>query len=211
MRSIVLATHNTAKLREIRQVLRDLEVAVSLLEPDYPDPPPETGLTFAENARQKAAYCARATGTWSLADDSGLVVDALNGSPGVRSARYALDRCGPRADREQIDRANNTKLLEELKDVPADKRTARFICHLVLSDGDRVLIESSGTVRGRIAFAPTGENGFGYDPVFIPDGYECTMAELPPAQKNAISHRGQAVRRFSRLLRDLLKGNCGDK
>ena len=212
MRSIVLATHNPAKLREIRQVLSDLPVAVSLVESagDAPSPP-ETGATFAENARQKATYYALAAGRWSLADDSGLVVDALNGAPGVRSARYALDRLGPNPDGKQIDQANNAKLLEELKDVPEGERIARFVCHLVLSDGERVLIESNAAVDGRIAFAPVGKNGFGYDPVFIPDGYECTMAELSGEHKNAISHRGRAVRQFSHLLKDFLDRTCGEK
>jgi len=205
MRSIVLATQNRAKLREIRQVLADLPVEVLpldvLLPPDRPE---ETGRDFAENARLKACYYARATGKTCLADDSGLVVDCLGGRPGVNSARYAANRCGPAATREEIDRANNAKLLEAMKDVPDPERTARFVCHLALADGQEVLLEATGTVAGHIARQPRGSNGFGYDPLFVPDQVGRTMAELSPREKNAISHRGKAVRQFARLLRDYL-------
>jgi len=206
-RSIVLATRNPGKLREIRQVLSDLPVEVTSLAVHERIPQPaETGRTFAENARQKALYYARATGQWCLADDSGLVVDALDGAPGVRSARYAAERCPPNTSRETIDAANNAKLLEALKDVPDERRTARFVCHLALADPRRVLIETFGTVEGRIAREPRGHNGFGYDPLFFLPQKGCTVAELPPGQKNAISHRGQAVRHFASLLKSFLSG-----
>lgn len=208
MRSIVLATRNRAKLREIHQVLADLPVKVIGLElADGIAQPEETGQTFAQNARQKADYYAAATGRWCLADDSGLVVDALGGMPGVRSARYAAESHDRDTDRQAADKANNQKLLAELKDVPQDKRTARFVCHLALSDGEAVVLEATGVVEGRIAAAPRGHNGFGYDPVFIADQADRTMAELSAEQKNAISHRGQAIRQFAGLLEDFLQGH----
>lgn len=208
MHSIVLATRNRDKLREIRQVLADLPVDVAGLElADDIAQPEETGQTFAQNARQKADYYAAATGRWCLADDSGLVVDALGGMPGVRSARYAAESRDPDTDRQAADKANNQKLLSELKDVPQDKRTARFVCHLALSDGEAIILEATGVVEGRIAAAPRGQNGFGYDPVFIADQADRTMAELSAEQKNAISHRGQATRRFAGLLGDFLQGH----
>jgi len=205
MRSIILATRNPGKLREIRRVLADLAVDVEDLgaHADLAEPP-EHGESFADNARAKAMHYARATGKWCLADDSGLVVDALGGAPGVRSARYAAGDLPPDATREQIDAANNAKLLAELDGVPDGRRTARFVCHLALSDGRRILIETFDTVEGRIARRPRGENGFGYDPLFVADERGCTTAELSPEDKDLISHRGKAVRHFARLLRSFL-------
>ena len=205
-RSLVLATGNPGKLREIRQILAPLGVEVRGLD-SFGDieAPEEHGSTFAENARSKAIYYARATHQWCLADDSGLVVDALGGAPGVRSARYAADRLPPDAPRDRIDLANNAKLLSELERVPDERRTARFICHLALSDEKGVLLETSGSFEGRIAHRPRGKNGFGYDPVFIADETHCTAAELPPQEKNRISHRGRAVRHFASLLGELLE------
>ncbi|MCP4568856.1 MAG: XTP/dITP diphosphatase [FCB group bacterium] len=207
-RQIVLATKNPGKLREIAQVLENLAVEViSLADVSLIEEPEETGATFAENARQKASYYARATGKWCLADDSGLVVDALAGRPGVYSARYAADRCEESADRETIDQANNDKLLEELADIPGQDRTARFVCHLALadSDGQAVLLESCGSIEGQIATSPAGSNGFGYDPLFFLPQRGCTTAELSAEQKNHISHRGQAVRQFAEKLKSLLE------
>ena len=206
-RTIVLATANPGKVREIRMVLADLPVTVLALG-DLPPvaAPAEDGATFAANARTKADLYARATGHWCLADDSGLVVDALGGEPGVRSARYATDQCPASAPRKVLDAANNRKLLDELADVPDRKRTARFVCHLVLSDGRQALLESCDTLDGRIARGASGANGFGYDPVFLIPGLGKTLAQLTAEQKNAISHRGKAVRHFSGLLADLLAG-----
>jgi len=205
-RRIVLATRNPGKLREIRQVLADLPVRVAGLE-DYGhiDEPAETGRTFAQNARQKALYYARATAQWCLADDSGLEVDALGGVPGVHSARYAAGAVAPGADRQAIDAANNVKLLGALEHVGDDRRAARFVCQLALADPDSVLLETRGAVEGRIAREPRGFNGFGYDPLFFLPALGATAAELAPEQKNAISHRGQAVRKFAELLHDLLR------
>lgn len=142
---------------------------------------------------------------WALADDSGLAVDALGGEPGVLSARYAGDECPVGADREAVDQANNAKLLRRLQGVPNEKRTARFICHLALADEKGILLEASGAVEGRIAHAPAGENGFGYDPLFFVPELGCTTAELSSKEKNRISHRGKAVREFAGKLAQYLK------
>ena len=205
--SLILASRNPGKLREIREVLGDLglevlpvdAIAASLPEPE------ETGATFAENARDKARYYSRATGLWCLADDSGLEVDAIGGAPGVHSARYARDRVGDSAPRSVIDPANNAKLLEALADVPPPRRTARFVCHLALADGDAILAESRGTLEGRIGYEAAGDNGFGYDPLFELPERGCTTAQLPSEAKNAISHRGQALRGLADRLRELLE------
>ena len=167
--------------------------------------PEETGRTFADNARDKALYYANATARWCLADDSGLEVDALGGAPGVRSARYAADCLGPGAPREAVDAANSARLLEELKDVPDEKRTARFVCCLALAGRGQILIETAGTVEGRIGREARGSNGFGYDPLFFVPGLGRTAAELRPEEKNRISHRGQAVRRLADRLKELLR------
>ena len=206
-RTILLASSNPGKCREIRQVLGDLPVSIVSLADVRPiEPPAEDGATFADNARTKALYYARATGLWALADDSGLAVDALDGAPGAHSARFAGDRCAADADRKTIDATNNALLLERLAEVPDALRTARFVCHLALADGESVLIEAEGIIEGRIGHTERGENGFGYDPLFGVDALGCTTAELPPEEKNAISHRGQAVRRFKALLADHLAG-----
>ncbi len=205
MRTIVLATGNPGKLREIRQVLGELPVEVLGLA-DLPPiaEPAEDGATFAENAADKAAYYARATGHWCLADDSGLVVDALDGRPGVYSARYAADECPPSAGRDVVDPANNRKLIRELADTPDPNRTARFVCYLALSNGQRTLAETSGAIEGRIGYEERGANGFGYDPLFRLPDRDVTTAELSPDEKNAISHRGKATRQFAAMLKELL-------
>jgi len=204
-RPLVLATRNPGKIREMRQVLAGLSLRVVDLGefPQIPQPH-ETGATFAQNARQKALYYAGATGLWCLADDSGLVVDALGGAPGVHSARYAADACPSGADRKTIDAANNARLLAELCDVPPERRTARFVCHLALADPQAVLLETSDTVEGRIGCQERGKNGFGYDPLFFLPEYNCTAAQLPSQEKNKISHRGKAVRHFVALLTEML-------
>jgi XTP/dITP diphosphohydrolase len=206
MHSIVLATRNPGKLREIQRVLADLDVRVTGLDDGGEIPEPaETGVTFAENARDKALYYARATGRWCLADDSGLVVDALSGAPGVYSARWAAEDCPPDAGRDVLDQANNAKLLRELAGVPDEKRTARFVCRLALAVGQTVVIEADGVVEGRIAHEPAGRNGFGYDPLFFVPELGCTTAQLSPERKNRISHRGRAVRQFATRLKAYLE------
>ena len=186
---VVLATNNAKKLAELRRIVAaeapEIEILGLLDVPAYPEPA-ETERTFEGNALLKARACVAATGLPALADDSGLAVDVLNQMPGVRSARWA----GPTANDEE----NNALLLRQLEDVSPGDRTARFICAmaLVLPDGtEHVRI---GELRGRLAVSPTGQNGFGYDPLFIADGYSITNGELEPVVKDAISHRGRAVR-----------------
>jgi len=205
METIVVATGNPGKLGEIREVLGDLSVSVLGLKDLTPiEEPDETGQTFAENARDKALYYAEKTNLPCLADDSGLEVDALNGAPGVHSARYAAGEVAPDAPRAATDAANNTKLLDALADVPEEKRTARFVCHLALAADGKILLEARDTIEGRIARSPAGDNGFGYDPLFVVPEKGCTTAQLPPEQKNAISHRGKAVRTFAAKLQEYL-------
>jgi len=203
---IIMATRNPGKLREIVEVLAPLGLQVVGLD-DYRElpEPPETGGTFAENACLKAAYYARKTGRWCLADDSGLEVDALEGRPGVQSARYAADQCPPGAGRQGVDAANNARLLRELADVPAERRTARFVCHLVLAGPGQVLAEAFDTVEGSIGYQPRGANGFGYDPLFCLPQMGCTSAELSVQQKNRISHRGKALAHLAGLLAGLVR------
>ena len=204
-RTLVLASGNPGKLREIARTLGDLPLhVVGLGELDPVDEPVEDGQTFADNARLKALYYARATGQWCLADDSGLAVDALDGRPGVHSARFAQDDCPPGADRRALTTANNARLLRELADLPAEQRTARFVCHLALADADEVLLETTGTVEGLIADSPHGDNGFGYDPLFLVGATGQTAAEMTSDRKNAISHRGKAVRQFAVMLAEML-------
>ncbi|MFP4140669.1 MAG: RdgB/HAM1 family non-canonical purine NTP pyrophosphatase [Planctomycetota bacterium] len=205
METIVVATGNPGKLGEIREVLGDLSVSVLGLKDLTPiEEPEETGRTFAENARDKALYYAEKTNLPCLADDSGLEVDALNGAPGVHSARFAAGEVAPDAPRPAIDAANNAKLLNALADVPEEKRTARFVCHLALAADGEILLEARDTIEGRIARSPAGDNGFGYDPLFVVPEKGCTTAQLPPEQKNAISHRGKAVRTFAAKLQEYL-------
>lgn len=198
-RTLVVGTHNAKKCAEMRQILAGLPVEVRPLS-DFPDVPPaeETGQTFEANARIKAVAYARATGLWCVADDSGLAVDALDGRPGIHSARWA----GAQGD----DAANNRKLLEELRDVPPERRAARYVCVAVLANAEgHVLAETRGTCQGRILDAPSGHGGFGYDPLFYVAEHGCTMAELPPEQKHAISHRGAALRQLRPAIEALLK------
>jgi XTP/dITP diphosphohydrolase len=193
--TIVLASDNAGKVREINQVLADLGLVVAPQSEFGVPPAEETGQTFVENAILKARNAVRRTGYAAIADDSGLEVDALGGAPGIRSARYA----GP----EATDRANLEKLLGALSNVPETQRTARFQCVMVYlrRPDDPTPIIASGTWEGLIASTPRGTNGFGYDPVFIVSGRGCTSAELPPDEKNRLSHRGQALRALVTALR----------
>ena len=208
-RRLVLATQNPGKLKELREVLAGSNDNPIVSLADFPPitEPDETGDTFAENAQQKALYYARVihemTGelVYCLADDSGLVVDALEGRPGVHSARYAVEESDPDAPRAVLDQANNDKLLRELANTPPALRTAKFVCHLTCADHERVLLESSGALEGQIGYGPAGDNGFGYDPLFFIPAMGRTTAQLDPLDKNAISHRGQALRQFVDALR----------
>jgi XTP/dITP diphosphohydrolase len=185
---VVLASGNAGKLRELAALLApagwDLVPQGAL----GVAPVPESGATFSDNALLKARHAARATGLAALADDSGILVDALGGAPGVRSARYAGDGAS--------DAQNLARLLEELRAVPPAQRAARYQCVIVFLRGpeDAAPLVACGSWEGHIARAPRGTGGFGYDPVFVPAGGERTAAELPAAQKNAASHRGLAAR-----------------
>lgn len=196
---LILATENEHKVREIRELLADLDVEVAQLgELDDPPELAETGETFAENARQKALACAQATGELCLADDSGLMVDALGGEPGVRSARYA----GEGASQEAL----IEKLLGELEGVAMPERTARFVCALSLCAPEGEIGRWEGRVEGAITREPRGTRGFGYDPVFYYPPAGRTFAEIPAEAKNAVSHRGRALQRFRADLPAILRG-----
>ena len=181
---------------------------------DFPNIPEvkEDGTTFIENAAKKAIGYAKATGLWTIADDSGLVIDALGGAPGIESARFSGQKG---EDRKLIDHKNIAKVLKLLKGVPAEKRTARFVCSLCLAcpepvegaSPDQILIETQGTLEGLITEKEIGENGFGYDPVFFVPHLDKTVAQLTPEEKNAISHRGSAIRKLKPLLAQLLKNS----
>ena len=196
---VLLATRNPGKLVELRRLLAAAEVGgirvLGLADvPQFPEEP-ETGATFAENALAKARDATKATGLAAVADDSGLTVDALGGMPGVLSARWA--------GRHGDDRANLELVLGQLADVPDDRRGAAFVCAaaLVVPGGQEVVVHGEWT--GRMARAPRGTGGFGYDPVFVPDGDTRTSAELAPHEKDALSHRGRAMRALLPHLRAL--------
>jgi XTP/dITP diphosphohydrolase len=201
---ILVATTNPGKVRELRALLGTEIDWKSLADFPAMAEVTEDGATFAENARKKALGYARATGLWTLADDSGLVVDALGGAPGVNSARFSGARAQG-ADRKVVDRRNMQKLLSLLRGVPRDKRTARFVCCLCLASPEKVLIETRGTLEGVITEEPSGTGGFGYDPVVLVPSLGKTVAELGEEEKNAISHRGNAMRKLKPLLQELLK------
>lgn len=181
---IVLATANLGKLRELRSLLPSCLEVVGAAELGL-SLPPETGNTFVENALLKARAAARATGCIALADDSGLEIDALGGRPGVHSAHYA----GPNASAEE----NVRRVLEELEGVPLEQRTARFRAVIAIAAPDGREALSEGIVEGHISLSPRGEGGFGYDPIFVPEGEELTFAEMPLAEKNRRSHRALAL------------------
>jgi XTP/dITP diphosphohydrolase len=197
---LVLATRNEAKLVELRRILEPLVAAEVIGLADVPayDEVPETGATFAENALLKAREAVRHTGLPAVADDSGLAVDALNGMPGVLSARWAGHAAG--------DAANRRLVLEQTADVPDSRRGAAFVCAaaLVTPDGREQVVE--GRLDGVLTRAPRGSNGFGYDPVFQPDGETRTTAEMDPAEKDAISHRGRAFRALASVVAEALDG-----
>jgi XTP/dITP diphosphohydrolase len=193
MTRLVLASSNRGKIDELRELLAPAGYALVAQSDLGVDDAEETGSTFIENALLKARHAARIAGLPALADDSGLVVDALGGAPGLRSARYAGEHGN--------DAANNDLLLERMRDLASSARTAHFsraahfYCVLVMlrSVGDPQPVIAEGVWRGRILDTPRGLHGFGYDPLFLPDGYTLSSAELDPATKNRISHRGQAL------------------
>jgi len=190
-RRLLIATTNPGKVKEIARILEGVPIElISLADlPRIPEPE-ETGTTFAENARLKALYYHRASGLPAVADDSGLEIDALDGAPGVHSARW-----------EGSDYAVKFRRIWELLDARGSRgSTARFVCRVALADDDRIAFESEGIIEGRIADEPRGEHGFGYDPIFYYPPLDMTSAEMPPDVKASVSHRGRA---FARL-RDYL-------
>lgn len=200
MTTVLIASNNAHKATEIAEAL-DFPgwEFKTLKQVGVSSDPAEDAETFLGNARIKAHAAQQAsTGMPVLADDSGLEVDALDGAPGVHSARYAGEPCD--------DAANNAKLLDALSDVADEARTARFVCQLVFLDENGNEVDARGTVEGRIAHEAHGENGFGYDPLFLPEvfGFERSLGEAKPEEKNAVSHRGNALRE----LRAKLSGTC---
>ncbi|MDO8527220.1 MAG: XTP/dITP diphosphatase [Deltaproteobacteria bacterium] len=192
---IVLATENRHKVEEIRHFLGGLDLEMASLK-NFPSVVlKEDGNTLRDNALQKARIVAKAAGQWALADDTGLFVEALDGKPGVSSARYAGKECD---SQKNID-----KLLAEMKNIPAEKRSAHFSCQLALvhPDGREVVVQ--GKLEGSIALKPGGEKGFGYDPIFYLPECHCTLAEISLEEKNKISHRGRALKGMRGVLESL--------
>ena len=190
---LLIATTNRHKVREIRQLLDGIPLELGTLE-NWPavKAPDETGRTFEENARSKALYYAAATGELTVAEDSGLEIDALDGAPGVESARYGG---------EQTTYPTKFALIyDALRAKRAMESPARFVCALALARDGRVLFETRGTVEGRVAAAPKGTGGFGYDPIFFYPPYGCTLGEATEEEKSAVSHRGNAFRALRRFL-----------
>lgn len=197
---LLLATSNAGKLREIRAILSDVPVTFETLEnhPGIP-PPEETGATFADNARLKAGYYARVTGIPSVAEDSGLEIDALNGEPGVRSARYGGAAAESYAAKFDL-------IYRRLRERGLGTSSARFVCALAAADPERLLFETAGVVEGTIASEPRGWGGFGYDPIFYYSPYGRTLAELSADEKAAVSHRGQAFQALRQFLLETVDG-----
>ncbi|GAC1442206.1 MAG: RdgB/HAM1 family non-canonical purine NTP pyrophosphatase [Mycobacteriales bacterium] len=189
--TVVLATRNAGKIEELQRILAPFGVELVGLDPDF-EPSPESAPDFRGNALAKAREACAHTGLPAVADDSGLAVDALNGMPGILSARWA--------GRHGDDVANLELLLSQVADVPAGRRTARFVCAaaFALPSGRELAVEE--TLEGRLIDVPRGTNGFGYDPIFVPAGQGVTSAELSTADKDAISHRGKAFRALAPLL-----------
>ena len=199
MRRLVIATNNPAKAKEIARVLSDIDFDIRSLR-DYPPmpEPDENADSFAGNAAIKALAVANHTGDLAIADDSGLVVDALDGAPGIYSSRFAGENA--------TDEDRNQKILELMKDVPEDKRSARFVAVAAVAEPGRLIGTAEGKVEGIIAHEPKGTNGFGYDPIFYVPELGKTTAELAPEEKDAISHRGRAFEAAKDILRELNHG-----
>lgn len=196
MKTVLIASNNAHKAVEIAEALDFLGWEFKTLkQAGVQSDPEENGETFLDNARIKAYAAQQASGGMAvLADDSGLEVDALGGAPGVHSARYAGEPCD--------DAANNAKLLDALANVPDKRRTGRFVCHLVYLDEQGRETDARGTVEGRIAHEAHGQHGFGYDPLFLPEvfGFERSLGQALPEEKNAVSHRGNALRELRKKL-----------
>lgn len=198
MLKLVIATKNSGKVLELKELLADLPFRLSNLS-DFPNivEAEETGETFVENAALKAQSYARQTGILALADDSGLEVAALGGAPGIYSARYAGENV---SDETRIE-----KLLKEISRTGNNNRAARFVCAIAIADGNgEIIFTAEDYCEGVIAFEPRGRNGFGYDPVFIPIGFDQTFGEMPETVKREISHRARALTKIIRYLRDFI-------
>ena len=206
-KTILIATTNQGKADELISLLGAVDAEIKWLSmTDFPeiDEVVEDGKTFAENARKKATGYAKATGCWTIADDSGLAINALDEAPGVMSARFSEPSPDHTDDRRATDRRNMDKVLRLLKTTPPGQRTARFVCNLCLANPQGVLAQTEGTLPGTIAQHPKGTNGFGYDPIFLIPKLNCTAAELTSREKNALSHRGEAIKKLRPLLASLL-------
>ena len=203
-RDVLLATRNDAKLAELRRIVAALgleEVRIVGLDEVEPfEEAPETGATFAENALAKARDAAGATGLLAVADDSGLAVDALNGMPGVLSARWS----GSHGERRDKDAANLALVLDQMADVPEERRGAAFVCAAAAAHPDGREVVVTERWPGRLVRSPRGLNGFGYDPAFVPEGESRTSAEMSPDEKDAVSHRARAFRALAPELTSLL-------
>lgn len=199
---LVLATRNQGKVREIGDILRDQSGIELLSLRNYPDAPDvvEDGETYEENAIKKASTLAEHTGHLTIADDSGLAVDALDGAPGVHSARYAGENA---SDQDRI-----AKLLNALQDIPDDRRSGRFICAVAIAEPLAKVQVVRGVCEGRIIHGPRGTSGFGYDPIFVPLGYAETFSELGDEIKNQISHRAKALEKASKMLSEMILKRC---
>lgn len=199
MKKIIIATKNKGKAMEFKELFMSYQIsAISLLDisVDLPDVE-ETGETFTDNARLKAEKIASILNLPVLADDSGLMIDALDGQPGIYSARYAGEN--------KNDQANMEKVIKELSDIPFDERTARFICVLAIAGPGKDTIFRTGYCEGLIPFSAKGTNGFGYDPIFVPKGYEKTMAQMDPKEKAEISHRNHALKQLEKWMQGISK------
>ncbi|HEX4080528.1 MAG TPA: RdgB/HAM1 family non-canonical purine NTP pyrophosphatase [Rhizomicrobium sp.] len=194
-RTLVIASHNPGKVREIRELLSTFSFSVKgAAELGLPEPE-ETGRSFSENAALKARAAAEATGVLALADDSGLVVSALEGAPGIYSARWA--------GQEKDFAAAMARVERELKEIRADDYSARFVCALALAEPGRRPETFEGEVQGRLVFPPRGTRGFGYDPIFIAEGMDETFGEIDPVLKHSISHRARALAKLKSQLEDI--------
>lgn len=203
-RKILVATTNPGKIAEFSAML-DLNIDwLGLKDLPAMEDVVEDGTSFEENARKKAISYSMRSGMWALADDSGLCIDALDGEPGVKSARFSGEKA-PDEERTLIDHRNIKKVLKLLEGVPVEKRTARFVCSLCLADGENMLAEVLGTVEGLITKEELGSGGFGYDPIFYLPKFKKTAAQLTREEKNNISHRGNAIRKLKPLLTKVLE------
>lgn len=195
MKKLIFATGNQGKLKEIREIMADLDVEVlSMKEAGVQTEIEENGTTFEENAVIKARTVGKLTGELTLADDSGLEIDYLNKEPGVYSARYMGE--------DTSYHVKNASLVKRLEGVPMEQRTARFVCVIAAVFPDGRVETARGTIEGVIGYEERGENGFGYDPIFYVPELNCSTAELTPGQKNEISHRGKALRKMKEILKE---------